>query len=97
MSQLAAALAPQRNDFDNVRIEDVQSMTFRYRSRVGVDDEESHQHPAPEHDAVQRLTRIRTNVGIDGYCFGGSNETTVVARRLLVGWHPLDREALHTR
>ncbi len=77
-------------------ITDVQSLTFRYRSRVGR-DLEGHAHPAHEHDAVQRLTRVRTGAEIDGYCFGGSDETTAVARRLLVGLNPLNREQVHAQ
>jgi L-alanine-DL-glutamate epimerase-like enolase superfamily enzyme len=71
-------------------------MIFTYHSHVGR-DAEGHAHPAPVHEATQRLTRIQTNVGLDGYCFGGSEETIAVARRLLAGLNPLDRELIHAR
>ncbi|HKG27315.1 MAG TPA: hypothetical protein VKB09_16805, partial [Thermomicrobiales bacterium] len=79
-----------------LKIVDVQSMTFRYRSRVGK-DEEGHAHPAPEHDAVQSLLRVRTDAGIDGHCFGVSPATAEAARRLIVGLNPLDRERIWQR
>src|SRR5438105_2687701 len=63
----------------DLRITDVQSLTFTYRSRVGRDDE-GHAHPAPAHEATQRLTRIQTSAGVAGHCFGGSDETAVIAR-----------------
>jgi L-alanine-DL-glutamate epimerase-like enolase superfamily enzyme len=79
-----------------LRITGVQTLTFGYVSHVGQDDE-GHGHPAPAHRATQRLTRIQTNAGIDGYCFGGSEETAAVARQLLAGLNPLDREVIHAR
>jgi L-alanine-DL-glutamate epimerase-like enolase superfamily enzyme len=77
----------------DLRIVDMQTLTFRYSSRVGR-DEEGHGHPAPEHDAFQALTRVRTSAGVEGYCFGGSTETAAVATRLTAGMNPLDREAI---
>ncbi len=80
----------------DLKIVDVQSMTFRYRSCVGR-DEEGHAHPAPEHDAVQSLLRVRTSAGIDGHCFGASPETAEAAGRLIAGLNPLDRERIWQR
>ena len=59
---------------DGMTITGVESLTFTYRSHVGRDDE-GHGHPAPEHDATQTLTRVRTSAGMDGYCFAGSEAT----------------------
>jgi L-alanine-DL-glutamate epimerase-like enolase superfamily enzyme len=80
-------------DRTGLSIEDVQVLTFRYRSRM-TSDEEGHAHPAPDHDALQTLTRIRTSAGVDGYCFGGTVEMAVVANRLIAGLDPFDREAI---
>jgi L-alanine-DL-glutamate epimerase-like enolase superfamily enzyme len=76
------------------RIAAVECLTFEFRSHVQR-DHEGHRHPGPERRAVQTVTRIRTDAGVDGHCVGGSEETTAVARRLLVGLDPFDREAIH--
>jgi len=86
-------LAGLARELAALRIVDLQTMTFRYRSRIGRDDE-GHAHPAPEHDAVQTLTRLRTSAGVDGYWFGGSPETAAVATRMIAGMNPFDREAI---
>jgi L-alanine-DL-glutamate epimerase-like enolase superfamily enzyme len=91
-----AAASRLRDEFAELRIVDVQALTFRYPSRVGV-DEEGHAHPAPEHEALKTVTRVRTSAGVDGYCFGGSAETAAVATRLIRGMNPLDREAIWYR
>ncbi|HEV2106922.1 MAG TPA: hypothetical protein VGR16_01520, partial [Thermomicrobiales bacterium] len=70
-----------------LKIIDVQTLTFRYLSYVGRDDE-GHGHPAPEHEARRTLTRVRTSIGVDGYCFGGSAETAAVATRMVGGMNP---------
>src|SRR5262245_16368367 len=80
----------------DLTIVDVQTLTFRYRSRVGR-DEEGHAHPAPEHDATQTLLRVRTSSGVDGHCFGASPETAAAARQLMVGLDALDRERIWMR
>jgi L-alanine-DL-glutamate epimerase-like enolase superfamily enzyme len=79
-----------------VRITDVDCLTFEYRSCMHR-DHEGHRHPGPPRRAVQMVTRVRTDAGVDGHCFGGSEETTIVARRLLTGLDPLDREVAHER
>jgi L-alanine-DL-glutamate epimerase-like enolase superfamily enzyme len=95
MSSQGAALSPD-NGYADLRIVDIQIMAFRYRSHVGRDDE-GHAHPAPEHDAQQMLTRVRTSAGVDGYCFGGSAATAATAKRMIVGLNPFDRELIWTR
>ena len=78
---------------ERMTITAVENLTFTYRSHVGRDDE-GHGHPALEHDATQTLMRVRTSADIDGYCFGGYEATTNVARRYIVGTDPLHREAI---
>jgi L-alanine-DL-glutamate epimerase-like enolase superfamily enzyme len=80
----------------DLTITDVETLTFTYRSRE-VRDEEGHGHPGPEHDARMTLLRVRTNAGVDGYCFGGSAAAGAVAKRMLVGMNPLDRELIFQR
>lgn len=76
-----------------LKVVDVQTLTFQYMSRVGQDDH-GHGHPAPSHRATRTMTRIRTNLGVDGYCVGGSAETAAVATRMIGGMNPLDRDAI---
>lgn len=76
-----------------MKIVDFQTMSFRFVSHVGRDDE-GHGHPAPEHEKRATITRVRTSIGLDGYCFGGSAETAAVATRMCAGMNPLDREAI---
>ncbi len=77
-------------------ITDVQTLVFRYRSSV-VRDEEGHGHPGPEHDATTTLLRVRTSAGVDGYCFGGSPAVGALAKEMLGGMNPLDRELIFQR
>lgn len=84
------------SELSELKIVAIETLAFRYRSRVGR-DEEGHAHPGPEHDARQTLTRIRTSAGVDGCCFGGSAETAAVAQRLTHGLNPLDREFIWSR
>jgi L-alanine-DL-glutamate epimerase-like enolase superfamily enzyme len=79
-----------------VKITSVEATRFRYRSRV-VRDEEGHTHPGPEHDAVQTLTTVKTDEGVEGHCFGGSPDLARLATRILEGEHPLDREWIWQR
>ena len=74
-------------------IRDVQSMTFLAPTRVGRDDE-GHAHPAPERWVERTLTRVRTSIGVDGYCFGGSAATAAIATQMIAGMDPLAREAI---
>ena len=77
-------------------ITDIETLTFTYRSRE-VRDEEGHGHPGSEHDAQMTLLRVRTSAGVDGYCFGGSPASGAIAKRMLVGMNPLDRELIFQR
>jgi L-alanine-DL-glutamate epimerase-like enolase superfamily enzyme len=77
----------------DLTITEIQSLSFRYTSHTGRDNE-GHGHPAPAHEATQRLTRIRTSAGVDGYCFGGSEEMIATVRRQILGMDPLHREAI---
>ena len=74
----------------------VECLSFEYCSHVHR-DHEGHGHPGPPRRAVQTLTRVRTDAGVDGHCAGGSEETAAVARRLLTGLDPLDRGTIHER
>jgi L-alanine-DL-glutamate epimerase-like enolase superfamily enzyme len=77
-----------------MRIVDVVTETFQYRSRV-VRDSEGHAHPGPEHGARQTLLRIVTDEGAEGYCFGARTDVIQgVVRPLLVGEDPLYRERI---
>jgi L-alanine-DL-glutamate epimerase-like enolase superfamily enzyme len=77
----------------DLTITDIDSLTFTYTSHTGRDNE-GHGHPAPAHEATQRLTRVRTSAGVDGYCFGGSEEMIATVRRQILGADPLHREAI---
>jgi L-alanine-DL-glutamate epimerase-like enolase superfamily enzyme len=77
-----------------VKIVDVKTTAFRYRSRMGRDSE-GHAHPGPEHDATQTLLTIVTDEGAEGYHFGGNPEVIQhVVKPLLLGQDPLDRERI---
>jgi len=76
-----------------LKIKDICTISFRYRSRI-VRDEEGHSHPGPEHDAIMTLTEIVTDEGEEGYCFGGSPEANRILKGILVGENPLDRERI---
>jgi len=79
---------------DSVKIVDVETIVFKYRSTVG-SDIAGHAHPAPGHDAFQTLTKIVTDEGVEGYCFGGSKETNDrIVKPALMGKNPLDREKI---
>jgi len=77
-----------------MRIVDVITDVFHYRSRV-VRDPEGHAHPGPEHDATQTLLRIVTDEGVEGYHFGsGKDAIQHMVRPLLLGEDPFDRERI---
>jgi L-alanine-DL-glutamate epimerase-like enolase superfamily enzyme len=75
------------------RITEVESLTFHYRNHTGRDSE-GHRHPAPAHDAEQRLLRIRTAGGLTGHAFGGSEAMVEAARGQLLGRDAFQREAV---
>ncbi|MCD6519622.1 MAG: enolase [Anaerolineae bacterium] len=76
-----------------MKIQDIEVIAFKYTSRL-VRDKEGHAHPGPEHEAVQTLTRITTDEGVEGYSFGGSPAMLEAARLVLVGEDPLNREKI---
>lgn len=78
----------------DMKIVDVETTVFRYRSKLG-SDIAGHTHPAAEHDAYQTLTKVVTDEGVDGYCFGGSKQMNErVIRPSLIGENPLEREKI---
>lgn len=79
-----------------MRITGIETIAFQYKSKI-VRDEEGHTHPGPEHDAIQTLTKILTDEGIEGYCFGGSPQLARTVEPLLIGQDPFDRERLWQR
>ena len=60
-----------------MKIVDIKTQTFKYKSNQ-VSDSEGHGHPGPEHDATQTLLTI-VDEGLQGYAFGGSRVTPLVA------------------
>lgn len=77
-----------------MKIVDLVTETFHYRSRV-VRDSEGHTHPGPEHDARQCLLRIVTDEGAEGYCLGAQAEIIQgLVKPLLIGEDPFYRERI---
>jgi L-alanine-DL-glutamate epimerase-like enolase superfamily enzyme len=77
-----------------MRIVDLVTETFHYRSRI-VRDSEGHTHSGPEHDARQCLLRIVTDEGTEGYCLGAQPEIIQsLVKPLLVGEDPFYRERI---
>jgi L-alanine-DL-glutamate epimerase-like enolase superfamily enzyme len=80
-----------------MKIVDVQTQTFRYRSK-SVRDAEGHSHPGPEHDATQSLLRIVADNGAEGYCFGAHPPAIQnIVRHALIGEDPFYRERIWQR
>ena len=79
-----------------MKITDVITETFRYRSKT-VRDSEGHGHPGPPegHDATQTLLRIVTDEGVEGYAFGVNAQAIhSVVKPMLIGANPLYREKI---
>lgn len=77
-----------------MRIVDVETIVFTYDSCRDV-DLAGHGHPAKAHEAVQTLTRIVTDEGVDGYCFGGDKEVNErLIKPALLDKNPMDREKI---
>ena len=77
-----------------MKIVDIETIVFKYKSKVS-SDIAGHAHPSEEHDAYQTLTRIVTDEGVDGFCFGGSKEINDrIIKPALVGKNPMDREKI---
>ncbi len=79
-----------------MKIISVKTLAFKYKSKVGRDIE-GHAHPAPEHEAMQTLTIIDSDEGVEGYCFGGSQEAARAAEPVLLGEDPWNRERIWQR
>jgi L-alanine-DL-glutamate epimerase-like enolase superfamily enzyme len=80
-----------------MKIVDVQTETFRYRTKV-VRDSEGHSHPGPEHDATQSMLRVITDSGVEGYCFGANPQVTrAIVHEAIVGEDPFYRERIWQR
>lgn len=73
------------------RIAAVESLTFRFK-RHTERDSEGHRHPGPARDAEQRVLRVVSDGGAEGYAFGGSETLAPAARQQLVGLDPFQRE-----
>jgi L-alanine-DL-glutamate epimerase-like enolase superfamily enzyme len=77
-----------------VKIIDVQTVTFRYESRV-VRDSEGHTHPGVPHQASQSLLRITTDEGVEGQALGAvPGVTQAIVKPLLTGQDPFYRERI---
>jgi L-alanine-DL-glutamate epimerase-like enolase superfamily enzyme len=80
-----------------MKIVDIQTQTFRYRTRT-VRDSEGHTHPGPEHDATQSLLRIVADTGAEGYCFGAHPPAIhSIVREALIGENAHYRERIWQR
>jgi L-alanine-DL-glutamate epimerase-like enolase superfamily enzyme len=77
-----------------MRIVDLITETFTYRSKV-VRDSEGHTHPGPEHEARLTMLRIVSDEGIDGFAFGADpGVIESIVKPLLVGQDPFYRERI---
>ena len=81
----------------SVKIIDITTRRFSYKTRVGRDSE-GHTHPNDEYDATQTLATIVTDEGAEGYSFGTSEGLVErVFKPALVGEDPFYRERLWQR
>ena len=77
-----------------MKIVDIETIVFKYKSRVR-SDIAGHMHPSKEHDAYQTLTRIVTDEEVEGYCLGGNKEINDhIIKPALIGKNPMDREKI---
>ena len=79
-----------------MKITGIETIAFKYKSRT-VRDEEGHGHPGPEHVATGTLTKILTDEGIKGWCFGGNEALAKAAEPILLGEDPFNRERIWQR
>ncbi|HEU5014325.1 MAG TPA: enolase C-terminal domain-like protein [Roseiflexaceae bacterium] len=80
-----------------MKIVDVTTQTFRYRTQI-VRDSEGHSHPGPEHDATQSLLKIVTDEGAEGYCFGANPQMIEqIVKPAILGEDPFYRERIWQR
>ena len=77
-----------------MKIVDVQTVSFRYESRV-VRDTEGHAHPGEPHQATQTLLRIITDEGVEGQALGAHPGVIhAIVKPLLLGEDPYYRERI---
>jgi len=77
-----------------VKIVDVKTETFRYKSNI-VRDADGHGHPGAEHDATQSLLTITTDEGIEGHCFGAKAAVIdSLVKPIIMGEDPFYREKI---
>lgn len=77
-----------------LKIIDIETIIFKYKSQIG-SDIAGHAHPSEEHDDYQSLTRIVTDEGVDGFCFGGNKKINDrIIKPALIGKNPMDREKI---
>lgn len=74
-------------------IESVEEIRFTTTSNVERDDE-GHVHPGEEHEVTKTMTRITTEDGHEGYCFGDLNGAESLLEDILVGRDALNHEAI---
>jgi L-alanine-DL-glutamate epimerase-like enolase superfamily enzyme len=77
-----------------MRITDVDTLAFTYTANT-IQDIEGHAHPGPPREATQRILRMRTNDGQEGFSVGASAATVAHARQFLIGRSPFDRELIN--
>lgn len=81
-------------EVETLKIIDIETIIFKYESQIG-SDIAGHAHPSEEHDAYQSLTRIVTDEGVDGFCFGGNKKINDrIIKPALIGKNPMDREKI---
>ena len=80
-----------------LKIIDLKTDTFRYRSKL-VRDAEGHTHPGPEHDTTQTMVTVVADEGAEGYSFGADPGVVEhVVKPQLIEDDPFDREKLWQR
>ena len=80
-----------------MKIVDVQVERFKSVAKT-VSDSEGHGHPGPVREVTQSLTKIVTDEGAEGFCFGGSQGVMdSVIKPAIVGEDPMYREKIWHR
>ncbi|MEM2960642.1 MAG: enolase C-terminal domain-like protein [Candidatus Bathyarchaeia archaeon] len=77
-----------------MKIIDIETTVFKYKTNI-IRDCDGHVHPGPEHYETYSLTRIVTDEGIDGLCFGGDKDVIEhVVKPIIIGKNPMERESI---
>jgi L-alanine-DL-glutamate epimerase-like enolase superfamily enzyme len=76
-----------------MELTDIETVQFTYESTI-VSDSMGEAHPGEPHEATRTLTRVHTDTGEVGICFGGSQRANDFASEYLVGEDALDRNHL---